>query len=255
MLADAGLHLDGVTVRFGGAIAVDGLSMDAPMGRITGLIGPNGAGKTTTFNVISGLLRPSTGCVAIGGADVTRSAPHHRARLGVGRTFQRMELFDSLSVERNVALGREAVTAGSAPLRHLVCTGRRRSEVAAATAEALQLCGIETIADQPVGSLSTGQRRIVELARAAAGGFRLLLMDEPSSGLDSEETAVFGGILSSLVAERGIGILLVEHDMELVMSICDYIYVLDFGVRIFDGAPGAVASSPVVQAAYLGAAT
>jgi ABC-type branched-subunit amino acid transport system ATPase component len=248
----AGVAVDHLTIRYGGNVAVSDLSLAAPLGRVTGLIGPNGAGKTTTFNSCSGLLRPSAGRVDLFGADVTKLAPPARARLGLGRTFQRMELFDSLTVTQNVRLGREAALAGRNPLRQLISTAADHRVIAGAVAEAIDLCGIGALAGLRAGSLSTGQRRLVELARALAGNFRFLLLDEPSSGLDKAETAVFGSILRRVVEERGSGILLVEHDMDLVMRICDYIYVLDFGELIFEGTPVEVRRSPVVRAAYLG---
>jgi ABC-type branched-subunit amino acid transport system ATPase component len=249
---EPGLDVDGLTVRYGGAVAVDGLSLSAPLGHVTGLIGPNGAGKTTTFNSCSGLLRPTAGGVHLFGSEVTTLAAPARARLGVGRTFQRMELFDSLTVAQNVRLGREAAMAGRNPLRQLLSTAGDRRVIAEAVATSIDLCGIGALAHLRAGSLSTGQRRLVELARALAGDFRFLLLDEPSSGLDKSETGTFGTILRRVVEERGTGILLVEHDMDLVMRICDYIYVLDFGQLIFDGTPDDVQRSPVVRAAYLG---
>jgi ABC-type branched-subunit amino acid transport system ATPase component len=163
-----------------------------------------------------------------------------------------MELFASMTVAENVALGREAGLAGSNPLRQLFGTPRQRAQVRSMTEEALEVCGITDLADRPVDMLSTGQRRLVELARAHAGQYRLLLLDEPSSGLDQAESERFGAILRSLLEERGIGILLVEHDMALVMSVCDYLYVLDFGRQIFEGTPEEVQTSPIVRAAYLG---
>jgi ABC-type branched-subunit amino acid transport system ATPase component len=163
-----------------------------------------------------------------------------------------MELFESSSVERNVALGRAARLAANRPWRHLACSKRDRADIDSATAEAIALCGIEAFAGTAVTNLSTGQRRLVELARAVAGDFGLLLLDEPSSGLDHAETAAFGAILQRLVAERGTGILLVEHDMGLVMSVSDHIYVLDFGVLIFEGLPAEAQASPVVREAYMG---
>jgi ABC-type branched-subunit amino acid transport system ATPase component/branched-subunit amino acid ABC-type transport system permease component len=247
------LEVIDLTVRFGGLVAVQGLSLTASTGRITGLIGPNGAGKTTTFNVCSGLTAPSDGRVCLDGMNIGSVEPSKRARLGIGRTFQQMQLFDSLTVAENIALGAEAPLAGSNPLHHLV--GRRGDQrrVQTATVDAMRLCGIADRAMIPAGALSTGQRRLVELARCLAGSHRLLLLDEPSSGLDRTETAQFAEILKRVVDERRVGILLVEHDMSLVMSICQHIYVLDFGELIFEGTPAEVLASPVVQAAYLGA--
>jgi len=252
-MSEPGIDVTDLTVRFEGNVAVNAVSLSAPVGRLTGLIGPNGAGKTTTFNACSGLLRPDEGRIALFGADVTRRGPAARARRGLGRTFQRMELFTSMTVAENVALGREARLAGSNPLWQQVSTPRRRQVVRAATEEALQICGIEDLAGKTVENLSTGQRRLVELARVYAGDFRMLLLDEPSSGLDHAESEHLGRILRSLVDGRGVGILLVEHDMALVMNICDDLYVLDFGRLVFHGSPAETQASPIVRAAYLGA--
>jgi ABC-type branched-subunit amino acid transport system ATPase component/ABC-type branched-subunit amino acid transport system permease subunit len=248
------LSVADLRVRFGGLIAVNGVTLRAEAGKITGLIGPNGAGKTTTFNACSGIVRPSNGQILLDDRNVSRFGMAHRARAGLGRTFQQMQLFDSLTVRQNTALGLEGGFAGANPLSHLVASPRSTRRVEAATEEALEVCGLMEFADAIVGDLSTGQRRLVELARCLAGPYHTLLLDEPSSGLDVRETEKFGEILQRVVRERGVGILIVEHDMSLVTSICDYIYVLDFGQLIFEGAPADVIDSPVVQAAYLGAA-
>jgi ABC-type branched-subunit amino acid transport system ATPase component len=163
-----------------------------------------------------------------------------------------MELFDSLTVAGNVAVGREAGLAGLNPLRHLWASPKERVDTDARVQEALARCGLDDVAGELVGVLSTGRRRLVELARVIASGARMVLLDEPSSGLDTNETKRFGRILRSLVEKDGLGILLVEHDMTLVMSVCDYLYVLDFGDLIFEGTPAEVHDSPVVRAAYLG---
>ena len=250
--ATAGLDLAHVTVRYGGHVAVNDVSLTAPVGRITGLIGPNGAGKTTLFNVASGLLRPVAGTPRLHGLDMSALDPAARARRGLGRTFQKMELFDSLTTIQNVSLGREAGQAGRRPWRHVAETRRDRNRRRAATEQAMALAGIADLADRPVASLSTGQRRLAELARCLAGEFDVLLLDEPSSGLDRAETQRFGAVLTRVVAERGVGILLVEHDMALVMNVCDYVHVLDFGTKIFEGTTADVSSSDTVRAAYLG---
>ncbi|MDQ2651094.1 MAG: ABC transporter ATP-binding protein [Actinomycetota bacterium] len=251
--ADAGLVVDGLTVAFGGLKAVDDASFAAARGTITGLIGPNGAGKTTTFNACSGVHPPTAGRVLFDGRDVSGVSPQGRARLGLGRTFQRMELFDSLTVRENVELGHEAGLAGSSAVRQVFARSSERRETRAAAQEALALAGIERMADRGVGALSTGERRLVELARVLAGRFTLLLLDEPSSGLDVDETRAFGDILGRVVAERGVGILLVEHDMSLVLGICETIHVLDFGRLIFTGSAQEARDSELVRAAYLGA--
>jgi ABC-type branched-subunit amino acid transport system ATPase component/branched-subunit amino acid ABC-type transport system permease component len=247
-----GLRVENLRVAFGGLVAVNDISLSAPAGRITGVIGPNGAGKTTTFNACSGLVRPAHGSVYLGARDLTALGVAARAQLGLGRTFQLIELFDSLTVAENVALGREAAIAGASPRKQLVAGRGDHQAIARSVANALELCGIDELAASPAVSLPTGQRRLVELARALAGPFRMVLLDEPSSGLDRPETAEFGTILRRVVQERGIGLLLVEHDMSLVMDVCDYIYVLDFGTLLFQGSCAEVSSSELVQAAYLG---
>jgi ABC-type branched-subunit amino acid transport system ATPase component/branched-subunit amino acid ABC-type transport system permease component len=251
-IAPGKLELRDLKVKFGGLVAVDQVSLRAPTGQITGLIGPNGAGKTTTFNVCSGLVRPAGGRVLLDGNDVTRRGPSSRARSGLGRTFQRTELFDSLTVRENVAVGAEGALAGGNPLTHLAARPGEGRSVKTRTDRALELCGLAELAGARVMTLSTGQRRLVELARCLAGPFRILLLDEPSSGLDRAETERFGTILKRVVSERGVGILLVEHDMSLVLDVCAQIYVLDFGELIFEGTPAETMSSPIVQAAYLG---
>jgi ABC-type branched-subunit amino acid transport system ATPase component len=246
------LEIADVSVAYGGNKAVSNVSLQAPLGRITGLIGPNGAGKTTTFNACSGLLRPTTGTVRLNNDDITHRSPAARARMGLGRTFQRMELVNAMTARVNVAFGAECPLVGINAIRQVFSTGAQRRAVEEATTGALELCGISHLADRTVGTLSTGQRRLIELARTLAGGFRLLLLDEPSSGLDEEETEQFGAILKNVVAQRGLGILIVEHDMALVMTVCDYLYVLDFGHLIFEGTPAEVQASELVHAAYLG---
>jgi ABC-type branched-subunit amino acid transport system ATPase component/branched-subunit amino acid ABC-type transport system permease component len=247
-----GLLAEDLRVRFGGLVAVDGVSLAAPLGRITGLIGPNGAGKTTIFDACSGLNRRFHGRVLLHGQDVTRLPPAARGRRGLGRTFQRVELGDSLTVAENVTLGREAGLAGAGFLSQLAARPAEWRATEAAARAAMELCGIADLADRQAGSLPTGHRRLVELARCLAGPFDVLLLDEPSSGLDHEETGRFGEILQRVADERGVGILLVEHDMALVMRVCAEVYVLDFGRLVFQGTPAEVAASEVVRAAYLG---
>jgi ABC-type branched-subunit amino acid transport system ATPase component len=166
-----------------------------------------------------------------------------------------MALCDRLTVAENVALGRESGLAGGNVLSQLTATRSQRLDTEAAAWAAMDLCGIADIAQTQAGALSTGQRRLVEMARCLAGQFDILILDEPSSGLDRQETEALARILRRTVEERGCGILLVEHDMELVMNVCSYLYVLDFGKLLFEGDPASVAASPKVQAAYLGYAT
>ena len=250
--SDAGIEARGVTVKYGGLLAANRVSLTAPLGSITGLIGPNGAGKSTTFGACSGLVKPSEGRVLLLGQDVTDLSPQARAQRGLGRTFQRMELFESLTVAENVTVGIEAGLAGTRPWNHLRTRRRDAGHIGATVRETLARCGLSELAGELAGNLSTGLGRMVELARVIAGDFRVLLLDEPSSGLDRVETIRFGEILRELVTEMGVGILLVEHDMSLVLSVCDYVYVLDFGQMIFEGTPADVSASEKVQAAYLG---
>jgi ABC-type branched-subunit amino acid transport system ATPase component/branched-subunit amino acid ABC-type transport system permease component len=252
--ADGGLTITDLTVRFGGNVAVSELSVSAPVGRVTGLIGPNGAGKTTTFNAASGLLRPSSGRVVLNGTDVTHIGPPGRGARGLGRTFQIMQLCDSLTVHDNVRLGCEAGQARGRPLQQLMARPAERRQADRRTVDAMQICGITDLAEQQVGDLSTGRRRMVDLARCLAGSFEIILLDEPSSGLDPAETALVASTLRQVVEQRGIGVLIVEHDMSLIMDICDHIYVMDYGRMLFEGDPAQVAASPVVRSAYLGEA-
>jgi ABC-type branched-subunit amino acid transport system ATPase component len=249
-----GLEASNLRITYGGHTAVKDFSFSAPIGHITGLLGPNGAGKTTIFNACNGLLRPEVGAVRLFDTDVSAWPPPRRARFGLGRTFQRMELCQAMTVSENVALGREARSAGGNALKQVFCTRKQRKALARACDDAIEICGLGPVADRLLATMSTGQRRLVELARALAGDFRMLLLDEPSSGLDDEETARFGDILRAVVKGQDLGILLVEHDMELVMAVCEYLFVLDFGVLIFAGTPAETSRSEVVRAAYLGEA-
>lgn len=236
------LRVAGVSVRFGGLQALDGVDLEAGAGAVTGLIGPNGAGKTTLFNVICGLERPAAGRVELAGRDVTGLSPHRRARLGLARTFQRLEVFGSLSARDNILAAAEFrkgwARDGSNPQR--------------VTDQIVDRVGLGPVAGTRVDALPTGLARLVELGRALATRPRLLLLDEPGSGLDPAETDVLADLLLGL-ADDGAAVLLVEHDVELVMRICDPVYVLDFGVIIASGRPREVQADRAVQAAYLGA--
>jgi ABC-type branched-subunit amino acid transport system ATPase component/branched-subunit amino acid ABC-type transport system permease component len=249
------LSVESLTIRYGGALAVSNVTLAVRAGMITGLVGPNGAGKTSIFNACSGLIKPSAGRITLHGTDVTHASPSQRARLGLGRTFQRVQLFESLDVRSNITLARESALAGSNPLRQVV--GRRGDarEIDRAVAAAIELTGVGAYLDKPVDHLSTGQRRLVELARVLAGPFDTVLLDEPSSGLDPAETEHFGEILGRAVAERGLGVLLVEHDMALVQQTCAHVYVLDYGTMIFEGTAQQMLTADSVRAAYLGVST
>jgi len=237
------LEIEGVSVQFGGLLAVDDASVSVREGCVTGLIGPNGAGKTTLFNVITGLQNPSRGHVVLEGVDVTKRRPYRRARLGIARTFQRLEAFGSLSARENVLVALE--------MRRRWAKSRYDSRKLAD--ELLERVGVADLADKRVESLPTGSARLVELARALATDPKVLLLDEPSSGLDEQETDAFGALLHELTA-GGLAVLLVEHDMPLVMEACSYISVLDFGRVIAQGTPSEIQADPSVQRAYLGTA-
>jgi ABC-type branched-subunit amino acid transport system ATPase component len=255
MSAAEGLRAEGVVVKFGGLTALDDVGVHAPPGRITGLIGPNGAGKTTLFNVCSGLQVADAGTVRLNGSDLARHGPSSRARLGLGRTFQRLELFTSMTVRENVEFAAEARWLSWDPISQLGLrhAGRgRRREMRRTADQVLADTGLLPLADRVVGSLSTGQGRLVELARAMARRPQVLLLDEPSSGLDPAESHQFGRLLRALVDRREIGILMVEHDMSLVLDICDWIFVLDFGRPLMAGTPADVRASEDVRSAYLG---
>jgi ABC-type branched-subunit amino acid transport system ATPase component len=248
----AGLAIEDLTIAYGGNVAVERATLSAPMGQVTGLIGPNGAGKSSLFNGCCGLVRPRNGRIRLGDRDITGASTAARARAGLGRTFQVMQLIGAMSARENVELGVAARYAGRHPLRHLTAGATARRRVQDAADVALERCGIGHLADRPTNLLSTGQRRLVELARAAAGGFDVLLLDEPSSGLDESETERFGETVRSIVDEDGVGVLLVEHDMDLVMGICEHLFVIEFGRMLADGTPEEIRNDPLVRAAYLG---
>ncbi len=229
------LEVDCVSVHFGGVAALTDVSLRAEAGVVTGLIGPNGAGKTTLFNVITGLQRPDRGSVRLDGTDVIGMGTHRRARLGLARTFQRLELFSTLSATDNVRVGLEA---------------RGRAAVSTAVG-LLERVGVGDEAASPVSSLPTGSARLVELARALSTDPKILLLDEPCSGLDERETDALGRLLTSLAAE-GRAIVLVEHDTNLVLRVCGTVHVLDFGEVIATGTPDEVRRNPIVQEAYFG---
>jgi ABC-type branched-subunit amino acid transport system ATPase component len=249
----AGLIAQDITVRFGGVVAIDGFSLAAPPGRITGLIGPNGAGKTTMFNVCSGFQSSDAGTILLDGLDITGEPPATRARRGLARTFQQLSLFGSMTVRQNIALAVESRHVTGHPLSQLGVVRRsRRADEDDEVDGLLAGAGLSEIADRPAHTLPTGQARLVELARALARRPRVLLLDEPASGLDGAESQAFGDLLVRLVAQSDMGVLLVEHDMSLALTICDWLYVLDFGRPLIDGPPDVIASSSVVRAAYLG---
>jgi branched-chain amino acid transport system ATP-binding protein len=238
------LRFDGITVAFGGLTALSGVSLHVPPATITGLIGPNGAGKTTLFNVATGLQRPSRGRVLLDDHDITQASPAARARLGIGRTFQHLEVFPSLSVRDNLLVALES-------RRRLPWPPKAHHQQARRILERLQLADV---ADARPDQLSTGTARLLGVGVALAGRPRLLLLDEPSAGLDDGERETLCQVVRQLADDDGIGILLVEHDMAVINRLCESVCVLDFGHLIAEGAPGAIQRNPRVQEAYLGSA-
>ncbi|WP_067180559.1 ABC transporter ATP-binding protein [Microtetraspora niveoalba] len=235
------LETRGVTVRFGGNTAVDDVSIGVEEGAVTGLIGPNGAGKTTLFNTITGLQRPASGTVLLDGADITRLAPARRAHLGMARTFQRLELFLSLSVRDNIRVAGDILRANT----------RRRIDVDEETDRVMERTGLTDIAHLEMSDVPTGRARVVEVARALMTSPRVLLLDEPASGQTEQETEAFARLLSGL-ADEGLAVCLVEHDLPLVMRLCSTVHVLDYGAVIASGTPKEIQESPEVIAAYIG---
>ncbi len=237
----ARLQVRGIYVRFGGVTALQDVDVDAPAGAVTGLIGPNGAGKTTLFNVITGLQRPQAGTVLLDGDDITSLPPHRRARLGIARTFQRLDVFGSLTVRENILVAAEIRRRWS---RDGINTRRVTDEV-------MTEVGLRPLSRERCDTLPLGLARLVEVGRALATQPSLLLLDEPSSGLDEEETDDLAGLLERL-AQRDLAVLLVEHDIDMVMSVCETIHVLDFGQILAAGSPPEILRDPAVRAAYLG---
>ena len=251
------LETRGLTIRFGGNLAVSDVDLAAEAGAVTGLIGPNGAGKTTTFNMICGVLSPTSGSVILDGKDVSKIGTHKRARRGIGRTFQRLEVFSSMSVRDNILVGCEIRQgwARSTPAGRQLLAPEGADLSAADEVELLMdRLGLTESADVRARQLSTGRARLVELARALAIRPRVLLLDEPASGLDETETEEFGELLQQLAA-AGLSILMVEHDVPLVMKVCSQIFVLDFGRIIASGSASEIQRNESVLNAYLGSAS
>ena len=233
-----------VNVRFGGHHAVRDVNLEVEAGRVTGLIGPNGAGKTTTFNAITGLQEMSAGKVVLDGEDISALKPHQRARRGIARTFQRLEVFGSLSARENILVAAEIRNSWADDKED----ARHRVE------DIIDLVGVRAVAEERVDAMPTGFARLVELGRALATRPKVLLLDEPASGLDDTESDAFADLLIRL-ADDGMAILLVEHDVQLVMKVCEHIHVLDFGAILAVGSPQEIQQDERVLEAYLGAST
>ncbi|MFP3986962.1 ABC transporter ATP-binding protein [Streptomyces sp. E11-3] len=251
------LQASGIGVRFGGVRALTGVSVGVRPGEVCGLIGPNGAGKTTLFDVVSGIRRPDEGRVLLDGADITRRSPVWRARHGMRRTFQRQQLFGQLTVADNLLVAQEWRGGGGGLAADLLAAPSRRRRAAARTERAtavLRDCGLAALADGYAGALPVGRARMVELARALADPPRVLLLDEPASGMTAEERTHLSAVIRHLADEQGCAVLLVEHNVAFVMELCARVVVLDLGAVLAEGTAAEVRADASVRDAYLGTA-
>jgi branched-chain amino acid transport system ATP-binding protein len=242
------LETDQLTVTFGGLRAVDGVDITIEEGKLVGLIGPNGAGKTTFIDALTGFV-PATGRMVFDGQDLTKSGPHDRARTGMVRTWQSLELFDDMTVRENL---RVAAEPSSAKNFVLDLVAPNRTKVVPAVEKALDVLDLQAVADRMPSELSQGQRKLIGVARALAASPRLVLMDEPAAGLDTSESQELGRQIRGLVDDGTTTIFLIDHDMGLVLTVCDYIYVIEFGKLIAQGTPAEIRTNERVITAYLG---
>ena len=242
----------GITKSFSGIRALDDVTLRVAEGERVGLIGPNGAGKTTLFNCILGSLRPDAGSVSLNGVDLGSMPVYRRARMGMGRTFQRIELFGDTTVVEHLLIAERVRRGDGALWKDLLGRGRPTPDEIRRCGEVLDLLGLTDLAEEPIEALSLGQGRLVEVGRALVTGPRLLLLDEPSSGLDRTETDALAATLAEIQREKGFAVLLVEHDVELVAAFTERTYVLDFGHLIADGPTGEMMANDRVRTAYLG---
>jgi branched-chain amino acid transport system ATP-binding protein len=246
------LEAEGITKRFSGITALDGVSLRVDDGESVGLIGPNGAGKTTFFNCLLGLLRPDAGRVIFGGQDITRLPVYRRAKLGFARTFQRIELFAGMTVRDHLLVAERARLGSGRFWKDVLNLSKPTADEEARTDRTLALLGLEGEGDRAVEALSLGRARLVEVGRALMTEPKLLLLDEPSSGLDAHETEALADTLRAVQAERGTAVLLVEHDVDFVRSFSTRLSVLDFGTLIATGPTAQVLADDAVRRAYLG---
>jgi sulfate-transporting ATPase len=250
MVARQGLRLEGVSVQFGGTLALDRLSMQVAPGQVFGLIGPNGAGKSTAIDAITGFVKTSSGSVFLGDENLSGWTPERRARAGLARSFQSLELFDDLSVEENVLAASDRRDRG-AYLTDLFHPGGLRLDGVAG--DAVSDFGLEGRLTSLARNLNYAQRRRLAVARAVAGGGSVLLLDEPAAGLGPADATALSDIIRRLACDLGIAVLLIEHNVDMVLRTCDQIVALNFGVMIGQGTPAEIRKNPAVVAAYLGA--
>jgi branched-chain amino acid transport system ATP-binding protein len=247
------LRCENVTVRFGGIVACSGLTLDVERGKIVGLIGPNGAGKTTLFNVLSRFQRHDEGHIYYRGEIVDHRRPHEMVLLGLARTFQNINLFSEQSTLDNILIGGHRLTGNPLANMFSLLSARRRERALVARAQEIAaMLHLEGELDNPVKNLPYGLQKRVELARVLAAEPEMILLDEPVAGCNDEETDELRTLVERVNRELGITILLVEHDMSMVMRVCDYIYVINFGSKLAEGTPQEIRANPDVIAAYLG---